>query len=191
MATPKFHEEVIYRLVEKGYLTIDLDGRIWLHRYEQRSRWTPDVLVVRLPKPRRAEKPSGKDGAYLQVRATIDGTRYHALAHRLVWRQAHGPIPAGLTINHENGMKSDNRLENLTLATNSEQQLHALHTLGVGRLTEQWGTANRSAVLTSDQVRMIRERRTAGELLRSIATDFGVTQQTISRIARGDRRSRG
>ena len=78
--------------------------------------------------PRRAENPTGS--GYLQVRVMIGYSRAHALAHRLVWRHFNGPIPAGQTINHKNGNRSDNRPENLELATTSEQALHKIRVLG-------------------------------------------------------------
>lgn len=45
--------------------------------------------------------------------------------HRVVWEAFNGPIPAGLTINHLNGIPSDNRIENLELATLAENIRHA------------------------------------------------------------------
>lgn len=33
--------------------------------------------------------------------------------HRLVWERAHGPIPTGWHVHHKNGIKADNRPENL------------------------------------------------------------------------------
>lgn len=41
--------------------------------------------------------------------------------HRYVWEQAHGPIPDGMTIDHINGDRMDNRLENLRAITQGEQ----------------------------------------------------------------------
>lgn len=35
--------------------------------------------------------------------------------HRYVWMQANGPIPEGYDIHHRNGIKDDNRIENLEL----------------------------------------------------------------------------
>jgi len=49
-----------------------------------------------------------KDG-YVSVR--INGNQ-HA-EHRVVWEQAHGVIPTGWVIHHLNGVRDDNRLENL------------------------------------------------------------------------------
>jgi len=34
--------------------------------------------------------------------------------HRIVWEKAHGKIPQGFIIHHLNGIRDDNRLENLT-----------------------------------------------------------------------------
>jgi hypothetical protein len=42
-----------------------------------------------------------------------------------VWRVLRGPLPEGLTINHINGVKDDNRPDNLELATHFEQREHA------------------------------------------------------------------
>jgi hypothetical protein len=38
-------------------------------------------------------------------------------AHRLAWEYAHGEIPEGMQIDHINGIRDDNRIENLRLAT--------------------------------------------------------------------------
>lgn len=41
-------------------------------------------------------------------------------AHRVVWRMFHGAIPAGMQIDHINGCRSDNQIENLRLVTKDE-----------------------------------------------------------------------
>ena len=41
----------------------------------------------------------------------VDGK--HQEEHRIVWAEANGPIPEGYVIHHMNGVKHDNRLENL------------------------------------------------------------------------------
>ena len=120
----------------------------------------------------------------------FESVRVHAMAHRLVWLHLHGPIPSGLTVNHKNGTKTDNRPSNLELATALEQAHHARQVLRRGKL-DQFGTRNAMVKLTTEQVQAICSRRADGELIRVLAADYGVREQTISRIARGDRRSRG
>lgn len=182
----KNREDEVYSAVESGELTIDSTGRIWRVAARRGNRWTGKTNRVPCV-PRRAENFTGD---YLQVRVMFDGQRVHALAHRLVWLHLHGPIPMGLTVNHWNGNKTDNRPSNLELATPAEQSAHSRTTLRRGRLN-QWGPHNPMVKLTTAQVREICSRRSSGELLRVLAADYGVREQTISRIARGDRRSLG
>jgi hypothetical protein len=121
----------------------------------------------------------------------LDGVRVYALAHRLIYRHLNGPIPPDMTVNHKDGQKKRNHPSNLELATNSEQQVHATRVLKVGHACNQGGEANSMATLTTEQVTEIRRRRASGEKLISIAGDFRIAFQTVSKIAKGDRRSAG
>lgn len=47
-----------------------------------------------------------------------------AMAHRVVWIAAYGPIPQGLQINHINRRRWDNRIENLELVTPAGNARH-------------------------------------------------------------------
>jgi hypothetical protein len=53
--------------------------------------------------------------------------------HRIVWDEAHGPIPDGFQIHHRNHDRTDNRLENLECVdTVTHKRLHAGHRLVEG-----------------------------------------------------------
>src|SRR5437867_3295798 len=96
-------EIAVYEFVKNGTLRIDEQGCIW--RGE-----------------RRAEN-GAKSRGYLQVRVMVHGHRYHVSAHRLVWMHFKNnglPAPARFEINHDNGIKTDNRPSNLSLTTSSE-----------------------------------------------------------------------
>ena len=42
------------------------------------------------------------------------------MEHRAVWEMHNGPIPEGLFIDHINGLRADNRIENLRLCTKQQ-----------------------------------------------------------------------
>ena len=46
------------------------------------------------------------------------------LAHRIIWHMNNGPIPDGMVIDHVNGNRADNRLENLRLCSRAENTVN-------------------------------------------------------------------
>lgn len=175
-------ERELIALVRDGEWFIKPDGTIW--RNWRRIGNGHDGSSRIIPcEPRRVEKvlPAG----YLMVRAMRGGVRVNGLAHRLVWQAANGDIPDGLQINHRNGIKDDNRLENLELVTASDQVRHA-HKSG---LLDQYGQGNPAAKLSDRQVAQIRNAYDqGGYTMEALGEKFGVAFQTVSKIVRGDRR---
>ena len=53
-------------------------------------------------------------------RKKINGKMHYV--HRLLWEEAHGPIPEGMVIDHINGDPNDNRLENLRCVTRGQNK---------------------------------------------------------------------
>ena len=70
-------------------------------------------------------------------------------AHCIIWECFHGLIPTGLTINHLNGVKLDNRLCNLECVTQKENNEHAWR-LGLSK--PQRGERQPHAKLTESKV---------------------------------------
>ena len=48
----------------------------------------------------------------------IEKKRYYA--HRIIWEMHNGTIPDGYQVDHINGIRSDNRIDNLRIVRNSE-----------------------------------------------------------------------
>lgn len=178
-------EEFLYQAVLDRLIEVRADGTIWRIATERRNRWNAAVT-------RTSVEPHRIDGAmsngYRMVKIMRNKKQVTTMAHRLVYRVFYGPIPPGLTVNHRNetGDRSDNRPENLEVATYAEQTRHAIEVLG--RMPkDQDGEKNDMAKLTAAAVREIRRRRKAKEKLKSIAKDFGISDRQVSKIALGQR----
>jgi hypothetical protein len=109
-----------------------------------------------------------------------DGSRIYALVHRLV-AQAFIDNPDNKPyVNHIDGNKTNNSIENLEWVTPSENMLHASHVLGVG-LGENSG----NAVLTEDVVHGICKLLEMGHKNIDIAKVFGIQHHNVAQIRAG------
>jgi DNA-directed RNA polymerase specialized sigma24 family protein len=111
---------------------------------------------------------------YMLVNLYRDGRPRNFLVHRLVAMSFLGPIPAGKQINHKDGDKKNNCLENLEIVTPEQNRAHAART---GLLLR--GEDNPSSRLTEEQVRAMRQRRDEGVRVRDIAHEFDVSEKTV------------
>lgn len=109
--------------------------------------------------------------------ARSPGRQTRERVHRLVARAFLGPEPAGMSVNHKNGNKSDNRVENLEYMTIGDNVRHA-RDAGLMRQGERTPWSK----LTEDQVREIRQSK---ESYRAQARKLGVSASTVRRAALG------
>ena len=159
-------EKRVQKYVGSGLLYIDRFGTVW-RMYRNKS-----VAIV---------SPSKR--GYIYISVTKAGYRISCSAHRLVWQHFYGDIPRHLTINHRNGIKSDNRPENLELVTLKENFHHAIR-IGLVRVL---GEDNSNAKLADYEIEDIRSL--AGVMTqKEIAEQYEVDPSHISRIINGQRR---
>jgi HNH endonuclease len=65
-------------------------------------------------------RPVGTIGSHGYL--VVNVARQAELVHRVIWMITAGPIPKGLTIDHRNRIRTDNRWCNLRLATWTQQK---------------------------------------------------------------------
>ena len=99
--------------------------------------------------------------------------------HSLVLLAFVGQRPIDFDINHKNGVKDDNRLENLEYVSKSDNCIHMTHVLGKRR-----GESHGNAKLTDDAVREIRRLYATGLSQYKIATRFQITRPNVGYIVR-------
>ena len=105
--------------------------------------------------------------------------------HRLVAKAFLGPRPPGLETNHINGIKTDNRIENLEYVTHAENMRHAHDVLNVIAPTRQRGDAHWKSRLTAKDVAAIRETYDGARgAMTRLAERYGVSLQHIIRIVK-------
>ena len=122
---PKFKITKPIRLIELDNLEIIVSnyGDIYTtHKNKIRSNGRKDNRKGKLLKP-----ATDKDG-YLRITLTNNGKRKSYHIHRLVARTFLNDYDDKLQVNHKNGIKNDNRVENLEMVTLQQNIKHSIET---------------------------------------------------------------
>lgn len=111
---------------------------------------------------------------YMAVQTKELGKRKTLYIHRLV-AQAFIPKPFGCNeVNHRDGNKTNNSLENLEWTTHSENLRHACAS-----------GLYRGRPIAAGEVLEIKRRLSAGEAVSSLAREYGVGRQAVEGIKSG------
>lgn len=128
---------------------------------------------------------TSKDGYLMLNWKTLDGKQHSKPIHRIV-AEAFIPNPEQKdTVNHIDGDKTNNNVDNLEWATRREQLTHAYaHALRVSHK----GSENCNSKLSQDDVMFIRTytvKRSRTHGIPSMAKKFGVSYETIYNVLSG------
>lgn len=165
----------------RGYrLRVSSDAQVWL------PEKTTEFPYTRLGKTEirkavfkaRALKPSMQNMGYLEVVFQHQRRTYKFLVHRLVAMAFVDGYSEGMTVNHKNGNKLDNRPENLEWITRGDNTKHAW-SYGLVPLV---GEDNPGAKLTAKQVRYIRKLLNQGIPAHTLSVVAGVSSSLIELI---------
>lgn len=119
-----FPERLAAKLVEEGVLRLDPDGSVW----RLKKVYGPGIVKT-LKTPKRIDY--GPPGRHRNFKITLSpGVLSSVSLARFVWQVHKGDIPDRLTVNHKDGDPTNNTLDNLELATHSEQHIHRFKVLG-------------------------------------------------------------
>ncbi|MDW3684868.1 HNH endonuclease [Cupriavidus sp. CV2] len=168
-----------------GLYSVTRDGRIW-----SAARTILTRSGVEKPAGGKWLKPGLTTTGYLVVRVLRPGENGTMLlrVHRavaLAWVENDAPDVKD-QVNHKNGVKTDNRDENLEWCTRSENGLHAYRT-GLKRVyegAEHFGHRLKEVVrkVSFEDAAAIRDLRRAGAAVNAIAKQYRVSRQTVSGI---------
>lgn len=116
---------------------------------------------------------------YHRITLHKNSNRISYSVHRLVYETFKGDIPEGYEINHIDGNKSNNHIDNLELVTHQENSIHARNVLD--RWSNRQGENSSNNKLTNEDVYKIRELAKS-HTRREIAAMYGLSHVAINHI---------
>jgi hypothetical protein len=116
---------------------------------------------------------------YERIKLCRDYVMYPKKIHRLVADAFLGPIPEKFTVNHIDGVKHNNSVENLEIVTRGENLSHAFRVI---KTKSSKGERNPKSKLTEKDVLQIRSELASGCPPKVLEQEFGVSKHTISNI---------
>ena len=129
----------------------------------------------------RVLKQQKSNKGYLRVTLSYNKKRFTTGVHRLVALEFIPNTENKPQVNHVNGIKHDNRAENLEWCTNSENQIHAVKSKLIKyNLAEK----HHNSKLSNKEVLNVRALFKIGFTNKELANDYGISQSAMSNILR-------
>ena len=131
--------------------------------------------------------PQVHKSGYLYVHLWEGGKRTAHRVHRLVAEAWIGPIPEGYEVNHRDGDRANNHVDNLEIVTPSQNVRHSYVVLD--RDPAVYGERHHHAKLTVLNVRRMRamwpDWKALGRTQAALGEVFGVSDSVVSRVVNG------
>lgn len=150
---------------------ISKDGRVWSKPRKSKQNHSIGDRVL---------KGIFNTGGYLRVDLCQESIKCSRLIHRLILESWIGPCPEGMEACHNNGNRTDNRLENLRWDTHSNNLYDSVKH---GTHVDSRGGNHGASKLHEEEVRQIVNIYNQGEITQQkLANIFGVARSTIQNI---------
>lgn len=156
-------------------------------RYEASNKGNLRSLNYKCTGKIKVLKPAVSTDGYLKTMILDDCGKYRSwTVHKFVCLAFLGQVPEGKEVNHKNGIKTDNRIENLEYCTRSENIKHA-YLMGLEKPLR--GSKNGNSKLTEKDVKEIRNfikgQREKGVRYygrKELASKYGVSEGHIKAL---------
>ena len=163
----KIDESIIVNLIKRGILKLDKNGEIW-RQYRKKPN-DKQLIKIKRRKVGHITRYGYKDIAVIHNEKT-----YVFRIHRIIWVYHHGRIPEGKVINHIDGNKTNNRIENLEAVTHSENSIHSFK------------NNLRVIKLTRDDVREMKYLLKIGYPVKFLSKRYNISKRHIYSIKKGE-----
>lgn len=122
-----------------------------------------------------------RDNGYVRVTSSFHGKRFDAYLHRIIYIATHGyrALPEGTEIDHINGIKTDNRIENLRAVSHSENCMNPNAPSGGNKRKLSDEDVIEIREIWKNKNTLPKEQRPT---MKSIGKQYGVTDGAISNI---------
>jgi hypothetical protein len=163
-----------YRLPIKDFpgYAVSRDGKVWSCRKKGYGGGFTDSW--------RELKPDDLARGHLNVALVLNGKRHRRMVHRLVLETFHSPCPDGMEACHNDGVPTNNHIDNLRWDTHSGNLADRIKH---GTMTR--GENNKGSKLTEEQVRRIRRDRKSGWSLNRLAERENIGITTVCAVTTG------
>lgn len=163
----------------EGYYEVTENGDIFsIRTYYNKQKKTSRKVDIKL-------KSQPNHNGYLSQMFCVNYKQKLIKVHRVVWESFNGKIKEGMQINHIDGNKTNNSLNNLEIVTPKENTQHAWRN---GLCKKVYGRKTSNCILDFEQVKEIRKLYKDGKKQKELSEMFGVHQTNIHYIVKGKTR---